>query len=107
VTAFGVFERPEGDLVERAVKNLRGLSMDEQADAVQDLAAAHAQAVDTIRRALAVAAGLAAALDLAQPYRAMFAPQFEASRAYRRALEAVLAAPSLADAKLAARDALR
>jgi hypothetical protein len=95
------------DPIEMAVKHLRGCGFDERADAVQDLAAAHALAAETIRRALAVAAGLATALDYAQPYRAMWALQFEASSVYRRALEAVLGAPTLADAKLAAREALR
>lgn len=96
----------EPDPVQLAVKHLRGCGFDQRADAVQDLAAAHALAEETIRRALAVAAGLATALDLATPYRAMWALQFEQTQAYRRALEAVLGAGSLAEAKAIAKETL-
>ena len=72
------------DMLEMAVKHLRGCGYDQRADAVQALADSYADAVDTARRALALL------------------------EAYRVALEAIVRdCGTLADAKGTALGALR
>lgn len=84
------------DLLDLAVKHLRGCGFDQRADAVQALVDSYADAVDTARRAV----------EAGDAHRRMYELQLETSDAYRRGLENALRAGSLADAKSAAMQAL-
>lgn len=97
----------EPDLLEMAVKHLRGCGFDQRADAVADLVEAHRIAAVELVRAVELAESFRALLGRAAPYRDMWALQLQTSDAYRAALEAVLRAETLADAKSAACEALR
>lgn len=97
----------DADLLELAVKHLRGCGFDQRADAVADVVEEHRIAAVELTRAVELAESFRALLERAAPYRDMWSLQLQNSDAYRAALEAVLRAESLAGAKTAAKEALR
>lgn len=97
----------DADLLDLAVKHLRGCGFDSRADAVAGLAEAHRIAAAQLERAVAIGEQYRALLEAATPYRDMWALQLQISDGYRRGLENALRAGTLADAKSAVKDALR